>query len=423
VELGNTPTGDKIFGFSPKVAILALLAFGLTLRFFCIAVLDIKPYSDYQIYLTMASNLYDGIGLVDPFNSLAVFSPGYPIFLYCLFLITGKSVAAAQFVNVLLGGVSILLVYFIGVELIRSRVAAFLGATLWSIYLPAILYTEYLAKENLMIPVLLSMVLLIGKYPSSKWQIPIAAGLGMLMGIQALVGPAALTFLPIIIFQMFITQNSVRNKIRNLGVLIICTAIILAPWLYRNYNLWGKPILINNTGWNLYLGNNPAATGMYISVKDTPLGSEAWNELRREIGEAGADNYAKRLAIEYIINNPIDTLFLSIKKMTLFWWPPTHDGEDGNQSKLESISRSIWLLEYSLMMILALGSLVFIRIRSDHLWILYTSILLYTSIHMVFIVIIRYRLTIMPIICLLSGLCIWLVFEKFIRNKMGLLRE
>lgn len=420
MDSGNNK--QTILGLSPISAIALLIVLGLIPRLLCVVILDIKPgkgAGDASCYFAMASNLYDGNGIVDTMERRAFMSAGYPIFLYCIFVITGKSIIAAQYANVMLGGLSILLVYLIGREIFRSCSAAFFGAVLWAIYLPSILYTEYLLKENLMIPLLLSQILLLTKFKNNAKQKYIVSGLGVLLGIQAIVGPAALAIMPVIISQILIIKNPIKQKLRNLVILGVCMAIPLTPWLYRNYNLFGRPLLNNNGGFNLYIGNNPSATGMFISIVDTPIG-DSCIQIKKECGgEAGINAYLKSLAIKHIRSNPMDTLFLSLKKMVIFWMPPVHEGKGGNQSTFESVIRFFWLVEYIVLIIFALGSLAFIRPILLQGWILYACIIFYTGIHMIFYIIFRYRLSIMPIICLLSGYCLWQIYQQFITKASG----
>ena len=42
---------------------------------------------------------------------------------------------------------------------------------------------------------------------------------------------------------------------------IVGGAVMLAPWLYATNQMVGRPVLTTNAAFNLYLGNNPAATG------------------------------------------------------------------------------------------------------------------------------------------------------------------
>ena len=178
---------------------LALVSgFGLLARFACVTLLDITPISDFASYLQLASNLYDGEGLRDNrHGAYAFYSAGYSLYMYLIFLVAGKSINTVQIFNALLGLCAILMVYSIGASIARSRWVGIVAALAWALYLPAILYTEYLAKENLMTLVLLAHVRLMVALPNSKNPNVLSALFGLLAGVQAVVGPAALAIVPV----------------------------------------------------------------------------------------------------------------------------------------------------------------------------------------------------------------------------------
>src|SRR3546814_11524341 len=75
---------------------------------------------------------------------------------------------------------------------------------------------------------------------------------------------------------------------------IVGATLMLAPWLYATNQIVGRPVLTTNAAFNLYLGNNPAATGKFVSIADTPLAKD-WNATRLRLGEVGT---ADRLQAE-----------------------------------------------------------------------------------------------------------------------------
>ncbi len=387
--------------FSPGKVIFLVVFLGLVTRLILVSALHIPLTSDAADYYRMASAIYDGTGLKSIFMSA-----GYPLFLSGLFMVFGKTAEVAQYFNALLGGFSILLVYWLSKELFRSEPIAIIAAVLWAIYPPAILYAENLAKENLMIPLLLLYLLLVAKYAHSSFSAAIAAASGALLGLHALVGPALLVIAPIFLIQVFLKPNHIAKKIRDVLIYGLFVLIILAPWLYRNNEVYGQPLLNTNGGFNLYIGNNPSATGWFMSIMETPLG-KSWSTLRQQLGEVGLNQYSRDRGVEYIKSHPVETIKMAIKKMFLFWTPPTHAGTGGDQSQIESLVRTAWLVEYVFLVFCALGLIIFVRPPLRQMWILYSSVGLYCAVHMLFYVIIRYRLPIMPLVTIAASCFIW----------------
>jgi len=380
-------------------------------------VLNIPPESDYQAYFHMARSLYDGHGLVDPFGNLAYYNAGYPLFLYALFVVFGPSIAVAQVANVALGVLSAWLVFLIARHIGHSRIMGWIAALLWVGYAEAIVYTEYLAKENLVIPILLAILYLSFRLPMTRNRGVWAAVIGALYALQAMVGSAALFALPITLFQIATLDASFAQRIKAGMVLLLSMGLFLSPWLYRNHHVLGAPVLNTNGGFNLYLGNNPAATGYFVSIGETPLGAK-WNELRKERGELEASRLAQREAIAHIREHPWESLKLAAYKGIAFWTPPLHDGAE-RASLLESMVRKVWLAEFLLLAVAALATLARPSLISREIMTLWLYVLGYTAVHMVFYVIFRYRLTIMPVVCLLAAHALWLMVMAYGARKGG----
>lgn len=185
--------------------------------------------------------------------------------------------------------------------------------------------------------------------------------------------------------------------------LIFAIAAVSAPWMIRNASVIGSPVMNTNGGFNLYLGNNPAATGYFVSIADTPRGP-TWEDLRKT-GEVQASETLKQEAITWIKDHPVDFLTLAVKKAVYFWTPPVHEGK-GEQSPIEKIVRIFWLIQFIVIVAAALATLLIKALRNKQLLILWLAICSYTAVHMLFYVIFRYREPVMPIMIIMAALTI-----------------
>ena len=156
-----------------------------------------------------------------------------------------------------------------------------------------------------------------------------------------------------------------------------------------------------NGGFNLYLGNNPNADGLFVSIAATPMGS-AWKAMRAK-GELYASTQLKFKAIEWISAHPAAFAQLAVKKAGLLWLPPIHQGQ-GTPSKMETISRVVWLLQYIALCALALYVLATIKRQNRVVVAIGAGLILYTGVHMLFYVIFRYREPIMPLVIVLAAI-------------------
>jgi 4-amino-4-deoxy-L-arabinose transferase-like glycosyltransferase len=405
--------------------VAGILVIAAALRIGCAIAIPSVIESDYYAYWTIAQNIAAGRGLVDDTGAqTAFFNLGYPMFLAAPLKIFGAKIAVVKTLNVLLGIGSTALVYISARQLFGSRTVAAISAVLFATYLEAVIYTTYVAKENLMMFLMLAQIALAVTKPAGVWRYANPILFGIATGTVAMVGNAAVILLPALAVQVYFMSGSLREAVRYLAIAAVTTIIVIAPLMIRNHQVFGAYVLNNGGGVNLYLGNNELSTPFYQHAQESPL-ADQWQHLHTSLGEAGMDGYLGKLAVEYIEAHPGKTLALALRKGIVFWNPPTHAGkyEEGLATRLV---RAGWLIEY-----LAIGALFLAatpkgfreyRRAFVFLWLLVGS---YTAEHMVFYVIYRYRLPIMPVLCMGAGvsgamLLAWLDRAGRIRARLGL---
>lgn len=388
-----------------EIAIVAaVLAVATLLRLACVLALPSPLESDYLGYWVMANNLAEGRGLsLEDGRPTAWLSVGYPILLGSAFWLFGSSIALAKALNLLLGVASVLLLYLAARALFRSVAAAALGALLLAVCLDVVIYTAYIAKENLMTFLLLAQLALAAHANgSAAWRAWGVILFGVATGGLALTGNAALGLMPAFALLILFRTGSLARTIGYLAVAGLAAALVVAPVVWRNHAAFGTFGVNNNSGFNLYIGNNPTATPYFEDIATTPLGPR-WQALIAEHGEGGASRIAGNLARRHIADHPGDTLRLALRKAVAFWEPPTHSGEH-QEGGTERLVRMLWLVQYVLFCALALLSLVEVRRHGRAILVLLLMAAAYTGVHMIFYVIYRYRVPIMPVVCILAGL-------------------
>ncbi|MED5617533.1 ArnT family glycosyltransferase [Janthinobacterium sp. P210005] len=381
---------------------LAIIAgIGLALRAAAIAGFQHVPEGDELAYRSMALNLLGGNGIVDSMGNRAMYNVGYPLLILApVFFLFGDDLLAVRLVNMCLGGAAIVLCYLVAKEAGAGRSGRLIAAAAWALYLPSGIYGIYLAKENLMIPLMLGVMwcaLRLARQPSKS----VATGCGVLFGLLALTGNAALSLLAVLAWALLLSPASTVRR-ASLAMLALSAALVIsAPWLLRNMQVIGAPVLNTNGGFNLYLGNNPAATGMFISISETPRGS-TWDALRKT-GEVQASETLKQEAISWVKSHPAAFLALAVKKAAYFWTPPLHAGK-GNQSPAEKLVRLLWAIQFLLLIAGAIGTVLMPRLRNRQVALLWLALACYTGVHMLFYVIFRYREPMMPVLAVMTGL-------------------
>lgn len=257
-----------------------------------------------------------------------------------------------------------------------------------------------------MCPLMAGMILLVVLHRTSNHKGLVAAVLGVAIGIQAIVGNAGLAVVPVLLWQVYSQYPAKSSAVYHAGIVVAAILLGAGPWMARNNALLGHPVLNTNFGFNLYIGNNANATGYFLNIADTPIGSEEFNEKLLAEGEYETYAYLAREAKQYMLENPARTADLFLRKALLFWAPP---GAGGIYNAAETVARwANYVQHWVLVGLFGVFSVWVIR-RHRSLLFLPATVVLYAAAHMPFYVSSRYRLSIMPVLCLGGGLVLnWL---------------
>ncbi len=293
----------------------SLLAVGLVAflpRLAWVLLVRAVPVSDYLFYHLRAIDLVQGRGYAWYGHPTAFWPPGYPLFLAALYRIAGPSVSLARFANVLLWTVTALLAYFIGARLGGQRTGLVSGL-LVALYPDFIFYSSVLASESLFVALLtasLGLVILVITRPAGKHDVTAMMAAGLLLGFASVTRVFSL-LVPVLLVPVLLNarDRGLRQKLALCGIIIGCTALVVLPWVVRNWVVMGRPVLATEAGVTLWIGNHHGASGAY-SLEGMPAiapSSSIAGEMARNEGYT-------RLALDFIVRNPIEWLSYGPRK-------------------------------------------------------------------------------------------------------------
>ncbi len=410
---------------TPPRILLGIVVLATVLRLAGGLVVPMSTEGDPGAYLAMAAGAAEGTGLADVHGNRAFYSPGYPMLLAPVFWLTGPSLGAVLAVNVALAAVSVLLVYGVaraaaekgaeafsrgglqgaGQQTAQKRLlppfapsewAGLSAALAWAVYVPSIMTANAIAKENLMVPLMLALAWLALAWPGSRRRGALAGLAGLAAGVLALAGTTGCAVAGALAAVIAVRGGPWRQRLAAGGAFLLVAAAVLAPWYYRNYLIFGEPLLKTNPGFNFYMGNNPAATGRFVSISDTPMADE-WHRIRREHGERRervAERAVARRAWRHVRAYPGRTVALFAKKSVMFWEPPYLTSAEP-ESLVKRLLRYVWFAQYVGLTALAVAGLR----NLGRTWPLYLAVALFAAMHIPFVVMLRYRLPIMAVLC------------------------
>ncbi len=198
------------------------------------------------------------------------------------------------------------LMLFVWVRRKFSARAAVIIAGAWLLYPAAILYTSLFLTETLFVFLwVLALYITIPPFTGGLRGAALGITLGLLLLTRA---TGALLAVAILIHLLY------HRRVRAAFIVIAVMFVVILPWMLRNSATVNRFALNTNTGINLYLGNNPHATGAYRfdDAVTAPLDFEHTTETKRDLR-------ATQLALDYARSHPIETLKLWPKKFAFFW--------------------------------------------------------------------------------------------------------
>lgn len=298
--------------FPVALALIALA--GVTIR--VLHTLFVAPaaggLSDAFWYSLVAQNISAGRGFVTPVGGLftesfhyadtAQHPPLYPLVLALADTLGITGDTAPRLLGALFGGATVA-----GVGLLGRRVGGpavgLLGAALAALYPLLIVADGALLSETLFGPIVAFTLLAawrLGEEPTVRW----AALVGLGIGLAALTRSEALLLLPLLALPLAWRGGGGRARWLRLGAAGACAAVVLAPWVVRNWIVFDRPLMSTNEGTTIawtncdetYYGPNLGYKAISCQRKVSGNEAEQSSQLRRA-GVDYARDHASRLPV------------------------------------------------------------------------------------------------------------------------------
>ncbi|WP_245331450.1 hypothetical protein [Clostridium algifaecis] len=205
------------------------------------------PFSDFDYYYTMAVNISNGGAWGNTYTSL-----GYSIVLGGIFKLFGASILKAKIFNLILTIINCLIFKSILLKINLNEIDRKILFALFVFIPNNIFYNSILGTELLFTSLLLLITYVYMSDMKYKYLY-----IGILSGLNTMIKP----FFIVIFFAIFLVDIVKHKKIifsiKNSLIVLILTAIVISPWIYRNSKLMGQFTYVsNNGGIVLYINNN-----------------------------------------------------------------------------------------------------------------------------------------------------------------------
>lgn len=246
-------------------------------------------------YLSLAENIGSGNGFSwdtgMPFTPDSFRTPAYPFFLYLHHLVLGSYVPALV-TQILLSLLIGLLTLKIADRYFSIRTGVVAAAVFFFMPFSLLVTDRYLTQVCYTVAVMGAVWFWL-EYLENKKKTNLLAS-SVLIPVSALIRPISIFFTAPFVVSLTLgwlwRKISFRRALGATGVLIVCFLIVIAPWVYRNYTVFGLPYLSSITAVQLYFYDAPA---IYAVAQDIPY-EEARTVLNMHIedvtGYSVADN-------------------------------------------------------------------------------------------------------------------------------------
>lgn len=296
---------------SPRSALLVLAGLALVVRAGFVAFSPGVLVGDALWHHTRAVAVAHGAGYVNMNGSPSIaWMPGWSLLLAGLYALLGPSVRLGFAANVVLGAATAVMLARLGWRLFSPRVGIVAGL-IFALWPGNVYYTATLMSETFFDFALVACLLLLvtGLSPDVRRRGCWLAAAGAAFGAAAMIKAEPLVLLPVLLAALATGLRGARSRARSMALFLLATALVIAPWVVRNYVHFGRVIVTSGTGpANAWLGNHEGASGgqaMQTAIRQSRY-------LREHPEKSGY-----RLAWEFAVGHPREEARILWKKLVL----------------------------------------------------------------------------------------------------------
>lgn len=289
--------------FTGKKLLFYSLLFNVVIQLIFVLSVNSLPIADSKYYVQHAQSLITTGSYLNEWGHYTAFWPvGLPALLRLYAFISPDVVFTAKLVNILIYSIYIFVIYKLFAGELTDKQRVLMLAVL-------ILFPNNLFSSNIVMgDYIFSLLLWLSVFINIKFKKNIYAYflIGIIAGLMSYIRPTGLLF-PIIIFIVIYDKQHAAASFKRISIVALLMLVTLAPWIYRNYEIFHSLIPVStNGGYNFLMGNHSNASG---GVNFTfPYDMQNTDEVSEE-------HKAYKNAFEDIRNNPVNAIIRLPKKV------------------------------------------------------------------------------------------------------------
>ena len=355
------------------------------------------------------------------------YEPLYPILLAFSYTIFGENWSGVTIIQAGLYALSSWLIYKIGSIIWDSRAGVF-AAILHSFYPFLFFHSLSIIDTTLFIFLTLALVhsVLLVRPKVCSARLLDYFFIGFFLALLFLCRGTAIVFVPglILILVLWLWRDKNFFRISGCCLSLIVFAVIVSPWLVRNYQLTDELFISAHGSFGLWQGNNENSLELLknnisldrVYQKNPPQLYQRFPLAPRDPGQALlVESLYKAKAVEFILANPYQFIELSAWKFIKLWSPfynPIGRSYSYGSVMLRQIFNVISYTPILILSIIGAMQLLIKKDKRDYLIFFLSLILFFTIAHMIVMGYTRLRLPIDPILMVLAGVAMSKIFDQ-----------
>ena len=297
-----------------------VIGLALVARLLVAVLIPVEPASDAAWYVGRALGLAAGEGYHENGIPTAYWPVGWPAILALGYSLTGSMSATVIALNLASALVVMLLILWFSRMATEIALVGRIALLVYALYPNHIAYTGQATTELIYTALAMGAfaVLIAGR--KHLWLLFLS---GLLFGIGTLVKPQTIMFPvgAVIALALVFRNYSWASAARAAIVVYLALVLVVLPWSYRNWTVFGEFVLVStNGGTALLLGANDQVTGDHFEYQHTPVYDQLgipWSQ--RVEGQVELNRAQKEAAVEWIRNNTGEYFAWMPKKVLLLW--------------------------------------------------------------------------------------------------------
>jgi 4-amino-4-deoxy-L-arabinose transferase-like glycosyltransferase len=324
---------------------------------------------------SIAERIAEGRGYSSPFfietGPTAWVAPVYPLLAAAVFRLFGifsqASALVLLLIQCLFAAATSISIYALGTRCFGEKVGWW-AAWIWAVSPIFFRWPTSWIWDFTLSALLVSVLLILTIDAGEKGTWRSWLLLGATWALMALTNPAPLTVMPFsFAYAAYRNYRQAAMWMRNAAVAAALFAVLVSPWLIRNYAVFGHPVFFRGNYWfEFHLGNFHYSNGMGFSGKHPNNNPRVLKQYVQQ-GEYQFIENAKKDAFQFVREYPQEFIDLTLHRTLWFW--------DGTPLRYQSVE---WWVPWKFWPLSAVGwlGLIFVLTRRPRGWLLFAALLL-----------------------------------------------